>query len=155
MSKTYICTSCQEPTNRQRHLCSKCYYKNNKEKHRALTKAYYEKHSEAIKAYGRQWYAQNKARRNKKASEHYAKNKADYLERTNRRRNKIRQSFALLPPALQEEIRAIYNNCPKGYHVDHIIPLKGSNVSGLHVPWNLQYLPAEANLKKGSKCLGL
>lgn len=48
-------------------------------------------------------------------------------------------------------IREFYARCPIGHHVDHIIPLKGKDVSGLHVLDNLQYLPARENIIKGNR----
>lgn len=48
-------------------------------------------------------------------------------------------------------IKVFYDNCPEGYHVDHIIPLQGELVSGLHTLENLQYLLAKENIQKNNK----
>lgn len=49
-----------------------------------------------------------------------------------------------------DKIKEIYKDCPEGHHVDHVIPLQGELVSGLHVEYNLQYLTAEDNIKKSN-----
>jgi hypothetical protein len=56
-----------------------------------------------------------------------------------------------IPTWGQRGILLFYANCPKGMVVDHIIPLLGKNISGLHVRWNLQYLiKSENEFKRNS-----
>ena len=75
--------------------------------------------------------------------------KAKMNAKTNKRR--AAKLNAIVAWTNLENIKNIYKNCPKGYHVDHIIPLQGKNVCGLHVENNLQYLTARQNISKGNR----
>lgn len=79
----------------------------------------------------------------------YTKNEVALRER--RAHNRALRRHRTVPWTERKEILEFYKNRPDGYHVDHIIPLNGGLVSGLHVLANLQYLTAEENLKKGNK----
>lgn len=89
----------------------------------------------------------------------YSKNRATAISLAIAKRNaKIRRTPKWLTVAQSESMAAIYSMSKwlsevvgRKYHVDHIIPLQGKLVSGLHVPWNLQVIPAANNLSKGNK----
>ena len=60
----------------------------------------------------------------------------------------------------KSEIRQIYQiaitmteTTGEQYVVDHIVPLRGQDVCGLHVPWNLRVITQEENLKKSNKLI--
>ena len=71
---------------------------------------------------------------------------------TRQRSAKYRAALRAQTPddANMEKIAEIYKNCPKGYEVDHIIPI---NKGGLHHQDNLQYLTVKENRSKKDKLL--
>ena len=64
--------------------------------------------------------------------------------RANRRKRAV-------PWGSKDDIKAFYQECPDGFHVDHILPMQAKEVCGLHVLSNLQYLPAKDNMLKQNK----
>jgi len=75
-----------------------------------------------------------------------ARRPAHYRAKLEARRRRVR--IQTPPWANLAAIESIYASCPAGMEVDHIIPLKGRNISGLHVETNLQYLKVSENRRK-------
>lgn len=131
------CISCNKEI-KHRTKCGTCYSreytKHNKAKVLSNKKKYRDSNKEKLNL-----YTKNKKKQNRELYSFYeAKRRARKLKAT--------PTWANL-----ELIKQFYLNCPKGYQVDHIIPLQGKNVSGLHIETNLQYLKTIDNRKKGNK----
>ena len=137
-------------------------YSTEKEIISAKMREYYQRHKDKIKERGKQYRMsivmteEQRAARKAYRKAHYESNKPESFECAVRRKRTIKQqtpSWAKL-----ERIQEIYWHCIElnksagraAFHVDHIIPLRGKYVSGLHVETNLRVIPAAENLKKGT-----
>ena len=115
----------------------------------------YVRHREQHVALKRRWKVENRAKpeQREKARAYTKAWRAANPERAKEhvRRRKAAVQRATPPWADTMAIKAFYAARPPGHHVDHIEPLQAPDRSGLHVPWNLQYLPAEVSLQKANK----
>ena len=106
-------------------------------------KAYYEANKEQQKANVKAWSRTNPAKCNAYAAK--------------RRSKKLNATPKWLTEQQLQEIELFYTKSKEleiktgiKYHVDHVVPLQGKTVSGLHVPWNLRVITAEENFSKGN-----
>lgn len=98
-----------------------------------------------------------------KEKEYYShpSNKAKRLAKGGRRRayeNKAAifgKSYDWLISLLYEEAKILEEVTGEKHHVDHITPLRGKTVCGLHVPWNLRVIKAVDNIRKGNRLLSV
>lgn len=134
---SYICKVC---ANQKTRLHSS---QRDREERLKIKRIWQDKNRQHVNEYNNTWVKQN--------PEKHAARQAERKARKNQ----------ASPPWLTEEQRQASSDMYKlakkfkdtfglQYHVDHIIPLKGKTVCGLHVPWNLQILEASLNLKKSN-----
>ena len=85
-----------------------------------------------------------------KAHTNSAQRKRQVQDRRNEANAKYRATkYAQTPQDVDRKaIQEFYANCPKGYEVDHIVPI---SKGGLHHIYNLQYLTITENRRKSNK----
>lgn len=150
----------------------------NPDKVKALKKRYREKYPKKVAASSKKWREQNRELKNEITRRCYNAKPEQYRVAYKRKREqdpvrykavdaartRRRQAMKLqrTPAWLTEDdfwlIEQAYELAARRtelfgfpWHVDHVVPLQGKAVSGLHVPWNLQVIPGVENIRKGAK----
>lgn len=153
-SKAY----CAKTVDRRR-ANQQTYYEKKKDRIRAVARVRYDKKREEIRERNNAFYYKNRERHLAQKKEYLANNLHVVMARNAARRAKhMKRKPKWLTREDFEAMRAIYKLAQvyqeltgEKFHVDHIYPLLGEFVSGLHVPGNLQILPAIENMKKKNR----
>jgi hypothetical protein len=161
---TYICVECAK-------IASIDSYKNNKDMKYASWRKWYESNKDIHHARSKKWQKANldKVYKNAKLwalnNPEKIKNKRDKYNKKNpdkytawavagvaRRAKRIPTWLTTEDKWMLKEAYALAKQRTKLFgfvwEVDHIIPLRGVNVSGLHVPLNVQVIPKTLNRLK-------
>lgn len=136
-----------------RPKCKDCFNSERKER--------YSKNPTKEKLKNFEWNTKNRDKRNK-YTEKYRQSTRGKAVKLHLQRKRELSKLKRTPPWLSDkqlkDISKFYLKAKRltestgvVYHVDHIVPLQGKNVCGLHVPWNLQVIPSKDNLKKRNK----
>lgn len=134
----------------------KQYKLENKERITRSNKQYREINRERVRASQRSYKERNYDKVLKSSRDYRERNKPRYAKyRSDRRGVEARATPSWLTQEQHKlmelmwglrELKSFLTGVE--YEVDHIVPLNGGTVCGLHVPWNLQILPKTENRKK-------
>ena len=137
----------------------KAYYEANKARIAAVKRAYRAANKEKIIANKRVAYLATREANLAQKREYRQANKGKINFLCSMRKKVVKQRTPIwLSPFDRLKIKCYYSvaamlarNNKEPWHVDHIIPLQGKLVSGLHVPNNLQFLRGVDNVRKKNK----
>ncbi len=146
------CKRLKELSNKQdRALRSKEYYYKNRQSAIEKNKEYAQSNKLVVAERQRIWRLKNRQR----IQEYRQRNSGLYAFHAACRRKIVKRQTPTWANVVA--IREYYElaarmtrDTGKKYHVDHIVPLKGKNVCGLHCEWNLQVIPASENIQKSN-----
>jgi hypothetical protein len=152
------CVECRRLEHQASYADRKEYFAeyNRSEKGTANKRKYYEDNKEVVIAKAMARPSEAKRKYTKTWEEKYPEKKRAL---TNARRRRYKQATPKwLTKEQKAEIRQFYTEAQRliketgrRFEVDHIEPIQGEDVCGLNVPWNLQILLKEENLKKSNK----
>lgn len=139
------------------------YYFDNKESRKTVNderhKRYREQNPDKVRQSKQAWRESNRELQNalcKQWRDAHPEKCAAYVR--NRQAAKLQRTPRWLTVNEMQRIEGFYLEAIRRtqetgirWHVDHIIPLRGKKVSGLHVPENLQVIPAKDNQRKMNK----
>jgi hypothetical protein len=119
----------------------------------------YVNHTDALMARSRNFYTQNAVALRIQKQEYQRNNLHIYAKiKAKRKAAQLNRTPAWLTPDDHWIIEQAYELAAMrtkmfgfSWHVDHTLPLQGKTVSGLHVPTNLQVIPAVDNIRKGNR----